>query len=374
MPNPSYRPSTQPRPIASQGHPCQGVLVICRPGFERDAAGELELAADRAGLDGDVGGEPGSGIAHLTLMSPCPLVELTERFPLERLVFARQRLFWFDRLDGLSEGDRGSPLVAAMTQSGFAVSSTLLGTPDSDAAKPLSGFCRRFAAPFERLLDKTNLLRPKKAHLPQLQVVFDSPTTAWMTLVTPGDGSPWPMGLPRLRMPAGAPSRSTLKLAEAFMTLLTPTEQEQLLRPGRKAVDLGAAPGGWSWQLAYRGLHVTAIDNGPVAPSVLATGLVEHLRADGFTWRPKRPVDWMVCDMVDQPARVAQLISDWIIGGHCKRAIFNLKLPMKRRLEEVLRCRALIEGRLKEKGPVDLRFKQLYHDREEITGYITLRQ
>ena len=33
---------------------------------------------------------------------------------------------------------------------------------------------------------------------------------------------------------------------------------------------------------------------------VMATEMVQHLKADGFTWRPQRPVDWMVCDMVEQ--------------------------------------------------------------------------
>jgi 23S rRNA (cytidine2498-2'-O)-methyltransferase len=23
--------------------------------------------------------------------------------------------------------------------------------------------------------------------------------------------------------------------------------------------------------------------------------------ADGFTWKPKQPVDWMVCDIVEKP-------------------------------------------------------------------------
>ena len=67
------------------------------------------------------------------------------------------------------------------------------------------------------------------------------------------------------------------------MTLLTPAELESTMRPGQRAVDLGAAPGGWSWHLANRGLRVTAIDNGPMSPQALATGMIEHLRADGFT-------------------------------------------------------------------------------------------
>jgi 23S rRNA (cytidine2498-2'-O)-methyltransferase len=175
-------------------------------------------------------------------------------------------------------------------------------------------------------------------------------------------------------MPRDAPSRSTLKLAEALLTLLTEDERARLLKPGMRAVDLGAAPGGWSWQLASRGLQVTALDNGRLAPEVLATGMVEHLRADGLTWRPRRPVDWLVCDMVERPIRIAALVADWIATRHCRNAIFNLKLPMKKRREEVDRCRELIAARLDAEGlRYRLRIKQLYHDREEVTAFLARR-
>ena len=154
-------------------------------------------------------------------------------------------------------------------------------------------------------------------------------------------GSRWPMGIPRLRMPREAPSRSTLKLAEALVTFLGEREPE-LLRAGMRAVDLGAAPGGWTWQLAHRGLRVTAVDNGPLKGEIAQDPLVTHLRVDGLTFRPRRPVDWMVCDIVEQPARIAALVGRWIGDGHARRTIFNLKLPMKKRYDEVRRCEAII--------------------------------
>src|SRR5207253_3193395 len=113
-----------------------------------------------------------------------------------------------------------------------------------------------------------------------------------------GNSSHWPMGIPRLRFPASAPSRSTLKLAEALQHWLTPDQEADLLHEGVTAVDLGAAPGGWTWQLVRRGVHVTAIHNGRLDPGLLATGLVDHIRADGFSYRPRWPVRWMVCDIV----------------------------------------------------------------------------
>jgi 23S rRNA (cytidine2498-2'-O)-methyltransferase len=361
------------RSLPPQAFPCRGVLVLCRSGFEMEAASELEMLAEDAGLAGLTEARPRTGYASLNLADAAPLASLTGRLPLPRLIFARQRLFCFDRIAELPEKDRGTPLVEALARAGTPVSGVVLETPDTDAAKQMSGFCKRFAEPLERLLDKRALLRPRQIQLPILHIVFTDAATAWLTLLQPGDGSPWAMGVPRLRMPREAPSRSALKLAEAFHELLGEAGCTAHLRAGLRAVDLGAAPGGWSWQLAQRGLHVTAVDNGPLAPSAHATGMIEHVRADGFVWRPKRPVEWMVCDMVEQPGRIAQLVAEWVATGRCKRSIFNLKLPMKRRLEEVERCRALIEKRMKSVGPFELRFKHLYHDREEVTGYLALK-
>ena len=116
------------------------------------------------------------------------------------------------------------------------------------------------------------------------------------------------------------------------------------------------------------------VDNGPMAPSVAATGLLEHLRVDGFAWKPRKPVEWMVCDMVEQPSRIAPLMAEWVASGRCRRSIFNLKLPMKRRYDEIERCRALIDQRMRA-GNIKyiLRIKHLYHDREEVTCYLTRR-
>ncbi|WP_108805722.1 23S rRNA (cytidine(2498)-2'-O)-methyltransferase RlmM, partial [Xanthomonas fragariae] len=162
-----------------------------------------------------------------------------------------------------------------------------------------------------------------------------------------------------------APSRSALKLDEALLTLLTAEERAALIKPGMRVADLGAAPGGWTWVLTRQHVHVTSVDNGPLREHVLDTGLVEHLRADGFHWKPAQPLDWMVCDMVEQPRRVAERMATWVREGWCRNTIFNLKLPMKKRLDETRLCLDLFEQKA-EKSLI-VRAKQLYHDREEIT-------
>jgi 23S rRNA (cytidine2498-2'-O)-methyltransferase len=120
------------------------------------------------------------------------------------------------------------------------------------------------------------------------------------------------------------------------------------------------------------GLMVLAVDNGVIDAALLESGQVKHRRDDGFHYRPPEPVDWMVCDMVESPSKIARLAAKWIAEGWCRESIFNLKLPMKKRWEEVERCRGIIDEALGG-GGYYLRFKQLYHDREEVTAYLARR-
>ena len=119
------------------------------------------------------------------------------------------------------------------------------------------------------------------------------------------------------------------------------------------------------------GLKVTAVDNGPLKGAAAQHPAIKHLRQDGFRYRPSRPVDWLVCDMVEQPAKVAALIAEWIAAGLTRRAIFNLKLPMKKRVEALENALATIRTVLDAKGMrYRLQAKQLYHDREEVTVFL----
>ena len=73
---------------------------------------------------------------------------------------------------------------------------------------------------------------------------------------------------------------------------------------------------------------------------------------------------------VEQPIRVARLVAGWIADGDCRRSIFNLKLPMKKRYDELARCRAAMDEICRAQGVhCVIRFKHLFHDREEVTGY-----
>ena len=149
-------------------------------------------------------------------------------------------------------------------------------------------------------------------------------------------------------------------------------DEDDELMDDNRAVDLGACPGGWTYQLVKRNMWVYSVDNGPMAQSLMDTGQVTWLREDGFKFRPTRSnISWMVCDMVEKPAKVAALMAQWLVNGWCRETIFNLKLPMKKRYEEVSHNLAYIQAQLDEHGiNAQIQARQLYHDREEVTVHV----
>ncbi|MBS0213311.1 MAG: 23S rRNA (cytidine(2498)-2'-O)-methyltransferase RlmM [Proteobacteria bacterium] len=344
--------------------PTDGLLCWCRAGFEPELAAELGERAAQAGFGGYVRAERGSG--HVEYLG-VDGAALSPALPLSNLIFARQKLSLLAELRDLDPTDRIAPIFDALGGRGR-YGDVWVEHPDSDTGKPLAGLARAFANALRPALRKRGLLTEKVSpKLRRLHVCFLAGNHALLAVADPADASPWALGIPRLRMLADAPSRSALKLEEALLALLTDDERQRCVQPGMTAVDLGAAPGGWSWVLAREHVRVVAIDNGPLAASALATGLIEHVRADGFHWQPPKPVDWLVCDMVESPRKVAARIAQWFAQGWCRRAIFNLKLPMKKRWDETKLCLDLLRDQAG--GTLALRARQLYHDREEITVY-----
>ena len=345
------------------------LLVHCRAGFEKECAQELAALAREAGVDGFVKAKPDSAWAIFQPVLAQAGHELWAHVSLDAFVFARQVVLAGDLLADLPVGDRATPIARAARELGQRFRELFVETPDTNDGKALASLIRPLRPHLDRALAKAGVDVAAEGARDRLHVFFVGGTAVHVGASRVGASSPWPMGIPRLRMPSGAPSRSTLKLAEALAHFLGDDGIERRLKPGMSAVDLGASPGGWTWQLVRRGLFVTAVDNGPMDAALLETGQVKQRRTDAFGFRPPEPVDWMVCDVVESPSRVAALCAKWVAQGWCRESIFNLKLPMKKRWEEVGRAREIVaeafEGR-----PYRFAVKQLYHDREEVTAWL----
>jgi len=347
----------------------QQVLLTCRAGFESDLAAEIQERAAAAGVFGFVRTKAEQGFVVFESQTADGGRLLLERLQFADLIFARQWLLVLTHLQEIETADRVGPIAEALQ--GQQCCDVWLTFPDTNEGKSLSRLTRKLERPLGNALAKQ--LRKKAAW--HGHVFFVSGADIYVGCTPANNSSLWPQGFPRLRQPASAPSRSTLKLEEAWLQLMPEAQRPLLLKPFQKAVDLGAAPGGWTWQLVQKGMSVIAIDNGPMDRQLMDSGQVTHLREDAFTWRPTRPVDWLVCDMVEKPARVAELMELWLIKGWTRFTIFNLKLPMKRRWLEVSQILGRMEEELAAAGKdYQFRAKQLYHDREEITVFAAPRR
>ena len=116
-----------------------------------------------------------------------------------------------------------------------------------------------------------------------------APLGAWTLLapdrmlLSPAKASPFPNGVARfVEDRSGPPSRAYLKLWEACARI------GAWPGPGETCLDLGAAPGGWTWAIATLGAAVTAIDRAPLDPAVAAMPGVHYRRESAFGLDPAR--------------------------------------------------------------------------------------
>ncbi|WP_394150764.1 23S rRNA (cytidine(2498)-2'-O)-methyltransferase RlmM [Vibrio maritimus] len=351
------------------------VMLYCRSGFEKECAGEIQDKATALEVFGFPRVKNNSGYVIFECYQDGDADRLIRDIDFQSLIFARQMFAIASELEALPSDDRISPLLAALdvVEDFPRCGDIRIETPDTNEAKELLKFCRKFTVPVRQAMrGKGYLFNKEHAKKPVLHICFIAPGHCYVGYSYPNNNSAFFMGIPRLKFPADAPSRSTLKLEEAFHVFIPKEEWDERLASGMWGVDLGACPGGWTYQLVRRSMFVHAIDNGMMADSLMETGQVKHHQEDGFKFEPPRKnVTWLVCDMIEKPSRVAQLMGEWLIRGWAKETIFNLKLPMKGRYDEVLQDIEnlkifLIENKVKFK----LQAKHLYHDREEITVHI----
>lgn len=347
------------------------IMLLCRPGFESECSAEMMDHAGVAGFPAYINAKTDVGFALLVSAEGRDTSSLIQQIDFNELIFTRQWFACTEKIEALPEQNRTVPLVSIAKliaeQLDCNFNDIEFSYADTNEGKALNRFCKVFRPHMLDALREEKLLSAHTSY--RLHIFFQDSATAWMGISPIGNSAKDPMGIPRLRMPKSAPSRSTLKLDEAINWFFEKEQQSSWFKPGMHAVDLGAAPGGWSWQLVNRGLLVTAVDNGPMDKALMSTGMVEHLRNDAFTYKAASKIHWLVCDMAERPLHVSRLIARWFTQKDCQAAIFNLKLPMKKRYLSVLECKDLLNRELSKAGiKHTLHIKQLYHDREEVTA------
>jgi 23S rRNA (cytidine2498-2'-O)-methyltransferase len=152
-------------------------------------------------------------------------------------------------------------------------------------------------------------------------------------------------------------SRAEFKLLEAFSVF-------PLSIDGRRAVDLGAAPGGWSRVLSERGFLVTAVDPAQMDPRVSALSNVTHMRMRAQDFFKNAPnYDLLVNDMRMDPLDSADLMCAGADGlKPSAAAIMTLKLTQENPMRAIKGALGILNKRYR---VIDAR--QLFHNRSEIT-------
>jgi 23S rRNA (cytidine2498-2'-O)-methyltransferase len=175
--------------------------------------------------------------------------------------------------------------------------------------------------------------------------------------------SAWPGGKHRFRHEEDQVSRSEFKLLEALSVF------RLALPEGGTALDMGAAPGGWTRVLRSRGLKVTAVDPADLDPRLGGDRGIRHVRQRIQEYLPRATqFDVIVNDMkMDARASVELMLRAARSLRPNGIAVMTLKLPRSeaetpRTLERV---RADLE-RLS-RGYRILGARQLYHNRHEVT-------
>lgn len=192
----------------------------------------------------------------------------------------------------------------------------------------------------------------------QVLSVTLAPTEGFLGLSLAADNlSPWAGGEQRFKRDPDQVSRAEFKLLEALAVfhLDLPTSGQ--------ALDLGAAPGGWTRLLAGRGLEVTAVDPADLDPRVAALKGVRHLRRTVQEAGLSGRYDLLVNDMRMDARDSARLMVDalrWLKPGGL--ALMTLKLPEDNPGPTAAAALAILRSAWDLLGA-----RQLFHNRSEIT-------
>jgi len=158
-------------------------------------------------------------------------------------------------------------------------------------------------------------------------------------------------------------SRAEFKLREALQLLHYKPKNAGL------AVDLGAAPGGWSLVLAEYGMDVIAVDPAKLDNRLLEVKNITHFKGKSQDFHTDKKIDLLVNDMNMEPRDSASIVVSFSknlkTGALLVMTIKLVSGPFEKRVQEV--CK-ILEDEFK---LLDIRL--LFHNRQEVTAFFEKR-
>jgi 23S rRNA (cytidine2498-2'-O)-methyltransferase len=259
----------------------------------------------------------------------------------------------------------------------FAVQTRLLQTGESHINRPYtSGQLNQALA--EAIAEETGAVESIKK--PQVIVsLLCTSERGYLGISTSEENlSDWPGGMRHFAQTPEQISRAEFKLLEAL-------EVFGVTLPARgHALDLGAAPGGWTRLLLKAGLHVVAVDPAQLDPRLVAPRFIgrdsfivgeprlEHYRGYAQTYledalKQRRLFDVITNDMRMDAREAARLL---VQARQCLRTdgfvISTLKLPHATREIDPLKTLKEALGLLQRHYSI-VKARQLFHNRQEVT-------
>ncbi|THF74580.1 SAM-dependent methyltransferase [Cohnella fermenti] len=195
--------------------------------------------------------------------------------------------------------------------------------------------------------------------------VYAAKRSLYLGLSRPDDNlSDWPGGAVRFRRDEGLVSRAAFKLLEAEKAFNLP------LKSFMHALDLGAAPGGWTSVLLERGVKVTAVDPAEMDESLLLHPHLRHLRKNAAEVKfAPGSFDLLVCDMSWDPHHTCRIVSELAPALSAGASgIITLKLMYRKPMQTIQDLLAEYKKHFEIR-----KVKQLFHNREEVTIWVKRR-
>lgn len=194
----------------------------------------------------------------------------------------------------------------------------------------------------------------------QILSVVLAPGQGYLGLSHAADNvSDWAGGARRFKRENGQVSRAEFKLLEAMELF------ELSLRVGGTALDLGAAPGGWTRILRKHGMSVIAVDPAELDSRIASDLAVRHIRetAQSYLLKTDEEFDVILNDM-RMDARASARIMVMAVRNlkDSGWALLTLKLPKRGGARVVASALDVMREWYEVIGA-----RQLFHNRSEIT-------
>ncbi|MCE5259429.1 MAG: methyltransferase domain-containing protein [Chloroflexi bacterium] len=177
--------------------------------------------------------------------------------------------------------------------------------------------------------------------------------------------SAWAGGVHRFTHGQGQISRAEFKLLEALDVF------HISLAANGQALDLGAAPGGWTHVLRQCGMWVVAVDPAKLHPALAADRGVQYVcaTAEAYLGRSCERFDLIVNDMrmdARDSAHLMTAYAAWLKPEGL--ALMTCKLPERYQPAILNRALAILQDKYSIQGA-----RQLYHNRNEVTVWMRLK-